>query len=314
MRVREVGPDDWVVWRLLRQRSLLEDPQAFAASVERWTGDQDREDNWRARLAAPGACFVAEHGAAPVGMVAIRPNDDDDGQQLISMWVAPSARGRGVGRALVGRVIAERRRQAAVAPGARRQRDRHPAVPAMRVRARRQRSRRRRLPRDAPNPLGSAHGATLAVLAMVFSVVSVVLSGWFSIRAARIRHELEAERERRQAGAVGAQGRPGGLRAARPGGRRAAVAHLQHRRDRMGRHRQAVREPRRLRGDEHGVPVRPLLRLDRGAPPGGAGVQRRGRARRAVQRLIDSVLKTLRRSETARDSCSSPPSSGRSAS
>ncbi len=105
MRVREVGPDDWVVWRLLRQRSLLEDPQAFAASVERWTGDQDREDNWRARLAAPGACFVAEHGAAPVGMVAIRPDDEGDGQQLISMWVAPSARGRGVGRALVGRVI-----------------------------------------------------------------------------------------------------------------------------------------------------------------------------------------------------------------
>lgn len=107
MRVREVGPDDWVVWRLLRQRSLLEDPQAFAASVERWTGDQDREDNWRARLAEPGACFVAEHGAAPVGMVAIRPDDDGDGQQLISMWVAPSARGRGVGRALVGRVISE---------------------------------------------------------------------------------------------------------------------------------------------------------------------------------------------------------------
>ena len=38
----------------------------------------------------------------------------------------------------------------------------------------------------------------VAVLAMVFSVFSVVLSGWFSIRAARIRHELEAERERRQ--------------------------------------------------------------------------------------------------------------------
>ena len=38
----------------------------------------------------------------------------------------------------------------------------------------------------------------LAVLAMLFSVVSVLLSGWLSIRAARIRHELDAERERRQ--------------------------------------------------------------------------------------------------------------------
>ena len=107
MRVRKVGPDDWMVWRLLRQRSLTEDPQAFAASVERWTGDQDREENWRSRLAEPGASFVAEHGAAPVGLVGMRPNRDDDGQQLISMWVAPSARGHGVGRALVGRVISE---------------------------------------------------------------------------------------------------------------------------------------------------------------------------------------------------------------
>ena len=39
---------------------------------------------------------------------------------------------------------------------------------------------------------------TIAVLAMVFSVVSVVLAGWFSLRAARISHELEADRERRQ--------------------------------------------------------------------------------------------------------------------
>src|SRR5688500_1902331 len=38
----------------------------------------------------------------------------------------------------------------------------------------------------------------LAVLAMVFSVVSVVLSAWFSIRAARTSHELEADRERRR--------------------------------------------------------------------------------------------------------------------
>jgi GNAT superfamily N-acetyltransferase len=105
MRVREVGPDDWVIWRLLRQRSLVEDPQAFAASVERLIGDQDTEEYWRGRLAGPGARFVAEHGVAPVGMVAIRPNDDDDGQQLISMWVAPHVRGHGVGRALVGRVI-----------------------------------------------------------------------------------------------------------------------------------------------------------------------------------------------------------------
>lgn len=39
---------------------------------------------------------------------------------------------------------------------------------------------------------------TVAVLAIVFSVISVVLSGWFSLRAARISHELDEARERRQ--------------------------------------------------------------------------------------------------------------------
>lgn len=38
----------------------------------------------------------------------------------------------------------------------------------------------------------------IAILAMVFSVVSVVLSGWFSLRAARTRHQLEVESERRK--------------------------------------------------------------------------------------------------------------------
>ena len=39
---------------------------------------------------------------------------------------------------------------------------------------------------------------TLAVLAMILSVASVVVSGLFSVRTARISHDLEDERERRQ--------------------------------------------------------------------------------------------------------------------
>ena len=38
----------------------------------------------------------------------------------------------------------------------------------------------------------------LAMLAIVFSVISVALSGWFSLRAAKMRHDLEADRERRR--------------------------------------------------------------------------------------------------------------------
>ncbi|MFZ0140483.1 MAG: GNAT family N-acetyltransferase [Aeromicrobium sp.] len=107
MKVREVGPDDWVVWRLLRHRTLIEDRAAFAESVQLWTGDEDGEESWRARLSGPVRNFVAEHGAAPVGTISTRPDDDGEGQQLTSMWVVPSSRGRGVGRALIGRVVAE---------------------------------------------------------------------------------------------------------------------------------------------------------------------------------------------------------------
>jgi hypothetical protein len=38
----------------------------------------------------------------------------------------------------------------------------------------------------------------LAIAAMVLSVVSVVVSGWFSARTVRLSHELDAERERQQ--------------------------------------------------------------------------------------------------------------------
>ena len=100
--IRQVGPEDWADWRLLRRRSLTEDPEAFASSVLIWTGDNDTEVRWRARLAAD-ACFVAYVDDQPVGMVAGMVGDD--GVQLISMWVAPEARKRGVGRALISAVI-----------------------------------------------------------------------------------------------------------------------------------------------------------------------------------------------------------------
>lgn len=104
MDIREVRPDDWADWRHARLRSLTEDREAFASSVTMWTGARDAEANWRARLAAPGACFLAYDGETPVGMVAARPSET--GVELISMWVASEARQQGIGGRLVDRVIA----------------------------------------------------------------------------------------------------------------------------------------------------------------------------------------------------------------
>jgi len=103
MTIREVGPDDWVDWRHARLRSLTESPEAFASSVTMWTGDRDTEANWRDRLTAPGICFLAYQGGAPVGMVAASPTDT--GVELISMWVAAEARRQGIGGRLIDAVI-----------------------------------------------------------------------------------------------------------------------------------------------------------------------------------------------------------------
>lgn len=102
--VRQVGPDDWRDWRLLRQRSLSEDPSAFSSSTTAWTGPNDTEKRWRSRL-ADGACFIAYTDATPIGMVA-GMTGADGANQLISMWVAPGARRQGIGARLIDSVIA----------------------------------------------------------------------------------------------------------------------------------------------------------------------------------------------------------------
>lgn len=103
MNVRVAGPDDWADWRLMRLRSLTENPEAFASSVTMWTGDRDTEANWRERLSLPGACFLAYESDAPVGMVGAQPAEA--GVELISMWVAAEARCQGIGGRLIDAVI-----------------------------------------------------------------------------------------------------------------------------------------------------------------------------------------------------------------
>lgn len=99
----QIGPGDWADWRHVRIRSLTENPEAFASSVTLWTGDRDTEAQWRERLAAPGAYFLAYDGDAPVGMVAASPKDDH--VELISMWVGAEDRHRGIGGRLIAEVI-----------------------------------------------------------------------------------------------------------------------------------------------------------------------------------------------------------------
>jgi len=104
--IRVLTPDDWPLWRALRHAALGEAPYAFGSRLAEWQGDGDLEDRWRVRLELPGSHnLVAYVDGEPVGMASGVPGEDDDGVvELISMWVSPGARRRGVGNALVREV------------------------------------------------------------------------------------------------------------------------------------------------------------------------------------------------------------------
>lgn len=99
--VRVVGPDDWREWRNLRLAALRDAPGAFSATLADW---QDApEARWRARLESTYN-VIAEVDGTPAGMATGFPRDGH--VELGTLWVAPHARGRGIGAALVRAILA----------------------------------------------------------------------------------------------------------------------------------------------------------------------------------------------------------------
>jgi len=106
--LRRLGQEDWRLWRRLRRASLEDAPGAFGSTLAQWSGDGDHEERWRGRLRDVALHLVVERAGEPVGVVAA--TDPVPGGvaevELISLWVAPAARGGGVGDAAVGGVLA----------------------------------------------------------------------------------------------------------------------------------------------------------------------------------------------------------------
>ena len=97
--VREVGGEDWTVWRDIRLRALQDSPAAFGSTYAREI--QFVEADWRRRLEDSDAVSVlAFHGNAPVGMGA-GFSDRPGWLHVVAMWVDPGARGRGVGQSIL---------------------------------------------------------------------------------------------------------------------------------------------------------------------------------------------------------------------
>jgi len=93
---------DWETWRRLRLAALTEAPHAFGSTLAETQGRD--EASWRTGFPAEdqGANFIARLDGAEAGMCAIiRLPALDDEPLLVSMWVAPGARGSGLAPALV---------------------------------------------------------------------------------------------------------------------------------------------------------------------------------------------------------------------
>ena len=100
--LRPVTEDDWELWRDLRARVLRTDPDAFGSTLERERGFT--EDDWRHRL-RHGRSFVAWVDGAPVAMGGW--SDAEPGVcSVVSMWVDPACRGRGIGAGILDAVLA----------------------------------------------------------------------------------------------------------------------------------------------------------------------------------------------------------------
>jgi ribosomal protein S18 acetylase RimI-like enzyme len=76
-----------------------------------WQGAGDTEMRWRQRLMDVPFNLIAYLDDAPAGIASGTAVTADGSVELISMWVAPFARGRGVGDKLIDGVIQWAREQ-----------------------------------------------------------------------------------------------------------------------------------------------------------------------------------------------------------
>ncbi|MFG6403040.1 GNAT family N-acetyltransferase [Microbacterium sp. P04] len=99
MRVEAVGEAQWARWREARLRALSDAPEAFGSTYEEWVDAP--EARWRDRLRGETLDLLASEDGIPCGMASGVPGRHGSTTELISMWVDPSFRGRGVADALI---------------------------------------------------------------------------------------------------------------------------------------------------------------------------------------------------------------------
>ena len=109
LAIRPVRADEWQRWREVRLRMLRDDVDFFSTRYEDMV--REPESTWRNWVADAAAgeektLLVAEENGRWLGVVGAFARVNPLEVQLISMWVDPAARGRGLAQQLI-RAVAE---------------------------------------------------------------------------------------------------------------------------------------------------------------------------------------------------------------
>ena len=104
LRVRQLAPDEFTTLCAIRLRAVQDSPAAYGSTYEQAVGRSDAD--WRAWFDTATPFLAEDPDRAALGLAAMyREADEPAVAHLISIWVAPEARGTGIGDALVEEVV-----------------------------------------------------------------------------------------------------------------------------------------------------------------------------------------------------------------
>lgn len=112
MKIHHVKIEDWERLRNIRLRALKSDPDAFGSTFER-EKDQDKTF-WQERIQS-ASTIIADLDGQDVGILTVASHwEDNEAVGIFGVWVAPVARGNGVGNAIMEEALVLAKTQGAL--------------------------------------------------------------------------------------------------------------------------------------------------------------------------------------------------------
>ncbi len=110
VEIIELPPEQWRRYREIRLESLREEQQAFGSSYADM--EQRPETYWQERLAdathgEKSWLFFAQRGEQLIGMIGAFFDEVQEAAHIVSVYVTKKERGKGVGKVLMERILAE---------------------------------------------------------------------------------------------------------------------------------------------------------------------------------------------------------------